>query len=63
MKSSSPLSAQCRSSKTITTGELAASRSKNVRQAAKSWADGIPDSKPSSARRADSIHCGLGRIR
>ena len=55
MKSRRPWSAWWRSSKTMTTGEVAASRSKNVRQAANSWSEPISTSMPSRARSAGSI--------
>ena len=56
MKSSRPGSAQWRSSKTMTTGAVAASRSKNVRQAANSCSEPAPlVSIPSRASRAGSI--------
>ena len=56
MKSRVPLSAQCRSSNTITTGLDAAIRSKNVRHAENSCSDPLaPPSEPSSASSAGSI--------
>ncbi len=54
MKSRSPVSAKCRSSKIMTTGLAAASRSKKSRQAPNSCSDPIPDSSPSRVRRAGS---------
>ena len=50
------MSAWWKSSKTITTGPLAASRSKNVRHAPNSCCDPASDSSPSSASSAGSIH-------
>ena len=46
----------------MTTGEVAASRSKNVRHAANSWSDAISTSTPSSARSAGLDPGGLRRI-
>ena len=67
MKSSRPVSAKCRSSKTSTTVPCSAMRSKNVRQAPNSWSAAMPHSTPSSVSSARSIqsrssasvtHCG-----
>ena len=62
MKSSRPVSAWWRSSKTITTGAVAASRSKNVRHAPNSCSDPAPDSSPSSDSSAGSIQRPLGLV-
>ena len=63
MKSRRPGSAWWRSSNTRTTACVAASRSKNVRHAPKSWSVAAPPSKPSSESRAGAIQAALGLVR